>query len=452
MRDEWWIATVLVITACDAPVLGPPPRVTNVDELGMIAPGWTGEVIAVIDQSYAGWDVEIGDADADGRPEILTGSAPDSRVYRFDRQDGQWRSRVLADRMAHGDAGLVLGAHIVDLDLDGRPEIVVGNGREDGEVASLTVLRDDGKETTLIDEYVAPSNTSSYTHGLAAGDVDGDGLVEVFSAYCGNGEVIRYKPAPTDMHMRSHKVLQLSGSGEDVWLADVDGDDHPELIVANGFRDSAARVEIYDLNESGEPIRPPRVVLDRYQGHSPFYVSIAVGDVDTDGRPELIVGWKLRQTINRSSLVAYHIDGDSAEIAYVLADDDPELDLGYFEKMIAIDDVDGDGRNETIVSTRGDGISEGIWSAHLGRVYRYDVDDDGAVRRQTLIDFDEDIAESSWIAVGDADGDDVAELVIATGRGNRVDPGWSFVLALRPEPPDDDDDCAARDRRCDDPE
>jgi len=435
MRPALSIATImLTLAGCAAsPELGPPPTATSVDDLGVLAPGWTGELIALVDQSYAGWDVEIGDADGDGRPEILTGSAPDSRLYRFDKHGGTWRTRVLVDRMARRDAGLVLGARIVDLDGDGRPEIIAGNGREDGAVASLAILRDDGEEVTSLEDYVAPDNSSSYTHGLATGDVDGDGVLEVFAAYCSNGEVIRYEPAPGTMQLRSRKVLQLSGSGEDVWLADIDGDDRPELIIANGYREGEARVQIHDLDADGDPINPPRITLDRYGGKPAFYVSIAVGDLDSDGRPELIVGWKERQSVNRSSLVAYHIEGESAEIAYVLADDDPGLDLGYFEKMIAIADVDRDGRNELIVSTRGDGSSEGISSSHLGRVYRFDVGDDGEVLRQILIDFDPEMAQSSWLAVGDADGDGKVEIVVATGKGDRTDPGWSWVLALRPE-------------------
>ncbi|MCK5208321.1 MAG: hypothetical protein KAQ79_09880, partial [Cyclobacteriaceae bacterium] len=40
-------------------------------DMATMAKGWHAEVIATIDQSYAGWDVEIGDADNDGKNEIL---------------------------------------------------------------------------------------------------------------------------------------------------------------------------------------------------------------------------------------------------------------------------------------------------------------------------------------------------------------------------------------------
>ncbi|MGN6103748.1 MAG: FG-GAP repeat domain-containing protein [Kofleriaceae bacterium] len=426
----------IALASCAVGTIPPPPSAESLGELGALAPGWTGELVALVHQSYVGWDVEIGDADGDGRPEILTGSAPDGRVYRFDRRDHGWSERILADQMAGLGPGMVLGTRIVDLDGDGVPEILAGTGEEDGDVAQLRILRDDGQQVTTLAAVRAKENTSSYTHGLATADLDGDGVLEIVSAYCGNGEVIRYDATPGMTELRARKVLQLSGSGEDAWLVDVDGDGQVELVVSNGFRDGAARVQIHDLDPAtGDPRRTPRLVLDGFEGKRAFYASIAVGDVDSDGRPELLVAWKQHQSVNRTSLVAYRIHGITAKVAHVLVRDDPELDLGYFEKMIAFDDLDGDGRNEVYLSTRGDGISEGISSHHLGRVYRFDVRADGTVARQTVFDFDPEMAESAWLAAGDADGDGARELVIATGKGDRTLPGWSWVVALRKAPP-----------------
>ncbi|MDZ7373890.1 MAG: hypothetical protein ONB23_07945 [candidate division KSB1 bacterium] len=38
-----------------------------------------GEIIATVDQSYAGWDVEIGDAEDDGRNEIVLATGKGDR-------------------------------------------------------------------------------------------------------------------------------------------------------------------------------------------------------------------------------------------------------------------------------------------------------------------------------------------------------------------------------------
>lgn len=40
-------------------------------ELAELAPGWRGEIVAKVDQSYCGWGVAIGDADNDGQNELV---------------------------------------------------------------------------------------------------------------------------------------------------------------------------------------------------------------------------------------------------------------------------------------------------------------------------------------------------------------------------------------------
>ena len=80
------------------------------------------------------------------------------------------------------------------------------------------------------------------------------------------------------------------------------------------------------------------------------------------------------------------------------------------------------------MSTRGDNQSEDIESAHLGHVFLYRVVGPDEVRRELLLDFDPEYVESSWLALGDADG--ITDIVLATGEGNRELRGTSGVLRL----------------------
>ena len=96
-----------------------------------------------------------------------------------------------------------------------------------------------------------------------------------------------------------------------------------------------------------------------------------------------------------------------------------------FEDLI----VSNDGKNELVVSTRGDNQSENITSEHLGHVFMYSIEA-GEVRSELIVDLDEAFAESSWVDVGDADNDGKNEVVLATGKGDRTKPGKSYVLLL----------------------
>jgi len=403
-------------------------------EWGIAGDGWQVEAAGTFDQSYVGWDVEIGDADNDGKNEILTTGCPDSRLYLLKKGTDGWSSVCLADNLAEQRPGMGLAVKVVDLNRDGKNEVILGTGEEGGGTAFFYVLQTDGaKLTSRVACRPVECNKSSFTHNLAPRDLDGDGVLEVISAYCGGGEIIRYDITPELDRIEARQLHKLSGSGEESLIVDVDNDGAVEFITANGFRAGKARVEIYEFDGKGELVLPPRIAMPGYDGKGCFYTSMLVGDVDNNGKAELVVGWKEHQKINVSTLIAYRVapEGDTCEKAYVLDYETPDLDMGYFEKMMAIADADNDGKNELVVSTRGDNMSEFITSEHLGRIFLYRVSEDGKVSRQLVMDFDEKKAESSWIAVGDADNDGKNEIVAATGIGNRTEPGVSHVVILR---------------------
>lgn len=399
------------------------------NDIAHLAPGWRGTVIASIDQSYAGWDVEIGDADNDGLNEVLSTGCPDSRLYLFKKIDAKWQTRMLAENLAQSFPGMGLAVKVVDLNYDGKNEIILGTGQETGGTARFYVFETDGSK--IIKRIVSQPecNKSSFTHDLAVYDLDGNGQKEVVSAYCGGGEIIRYDVDSSLSTIKAKKLYQLSGSGEESMIADVDNDGKMEYITSNSFRSGKARVEVFEFNEDGDLVIPPRVVIDGFDGNKCFYASLVIGDVDNDGKNELIIGWKRQQKINKATVLGYRVDDGAAPI-YSFAYEDENLDMAYFEKMMVVADADNDGKNELVISTRGDNQSERITSRHLGFVFLYKIAAGGEIHKTLLIDFNKAKAESSWLAVGDADNDGKNEIVLATGKDDRTKSGTSYVVLV----------------------
>ena len=416
-----------ILVQCIACSSGGPDRV-DIEDVALLSRGWQGQVVGQSTESYVGWDVEIGDADNDGRNEILTTGCPGSSLNLFELEEGEWVNALLAENLARFYPGMGLAVKVVDLDGDGVNEIILGTGQEEGGTAIYYTFRlaDGGLDTLNVSR--PDFNRSSFTHNLASHDLDGDGMLEVISAYCGHGEIIRYDYEGGAEKVMARKIHQLSGSGEESLIADVDNDGTVEYITSNGFRKEDAKVEIFEFDETGELVLPPRLVIDNYDGKRCFYASIIIGDVDNDGKNEMIIGWKQDQEINKGTLLGYQV-GEEAEVIYTFAYEDPDMDMSYFEKMMVIADADNDEKNELVVSTRGDNLSEFIESDHLGNIFMWTVQDQG-VDRELLADFHRGVASSSWIAVGDADNDGLNEIIAATGEGDRTKMGKSFVILI----------------------
>ena len=404
----------------------------KIDEIGTLAKGWKGEIIAEIDQSYAGWDVEIGDADNDGLNEILITGCPDSRLYLLKKIDQKWKTKLLADKLAHNYPGMGLVVKVLDLNSDGQNEIIVGTGQETGETAFFYTFQMKSNKLVELKSIQPESNKSSYTHNFASFDVDKDGLLEVFSAYCGGGEIIRYDFDRQLNRLNARKIHQLSGSGEESLISDVDNDGKVEFITSNSYRHENAKIEIFEFADDGELEALPRITINGFGDNKCFYASAIIGDIDNDSRNELIVGWKKKQDINVATILGYRIDKNATPL-YTFAYEDESLDLGYFEKMMVVADADNDGKNELVVSTRGDELSEKVsTSKHLGHVYLYSVNQNADINRELLVNFNEKVG-SSWIDVGDADHDQKNEIIIATGKGDRTKPGISHVVLVEKE-------------------
>ncbi|MBN1395856.1 MAG: VCBS repeat-containing protein [Pirellulales bacterium] len=410
----------------------------EIASLATLAPGWQGQIAARIPQSYCGWGLAIGDADNDGRNEILATGCPDSRLYLLRKQSDAWQTRLLADKLADGVPGMGLCVKILDLNGDGRNEIILGTGQELHPIpAFFHVMHTDGWQITSKVSARPWNPKSRFTHNFGCHDLDGDGVKEVIAAYCSSGEIVRYD-ATADLGTVSARTIYVNpGSGEDSWIADVDNDGRVEYIDANGYRHGQADIRVFEFNDDGSLAAQPRIVIAGYDGKPCFLGTVAVGDVDNDGQNELIVGWSRKHGDKMGTIIGYKLDGAEARLTYTIAREDPEMGVGYFGQLMQIADVDNDGRNELVVATRAEPLSGSTdpMSPLPGSAYMFRVGADGSIKRTMLARFDKDAAQSCWPVVGDADNDGLNELVLATGQGDRSRPGTSYVIMVEVSQP-----------------
>jgi len=347
----------------------------------------------------------IGDIDLDGKPEIIvaggeTDASPTlaTRLYAFEH-DGhlKWISEPLGEKLfpvgsdRQTSEGLMGNAAITlaDLDGDGTPEILVAPGSASSANARVQIWDNQGRKLDRYSEPDAFMGGGETRTTVVDLDLDGDPEIVVGNAaWTHDGELL---------WARKDNVRSTKASDFPI-VANLDDDPYPELVRARGGLSGPGNIVAW--NHDGTDLWE----VPRPLGFN--WAPIAIADVDADGYAEVLYGW------NRSSDRFDVLDGRDGSVKW-------SKNVATGPSGASAIDMDGDGFVEVVFLDES-GVLH-VWDGRDGAEKGvFDLDQPGPARFTTPV-------------FADVDADGVAELVIPGG----FDFGIAELVSVWESPADD---------------
>lgn len=274
-----------------------------------------------------------GDLNGDGKPELVASRSGSTRNNIFVLQNTSSGGNIsFAPKLTlFLEAGIIARRiKLVDLDFDGKPEIVVTNSASN----SLFIFKNTSTKTTVSFSSIPIILTVTGAQdlsGLEVVDLDGDRLPDIIVAqfFKDNLYILKNTSSSTEISFSSPLTLSVVGTPLlNVIAGDLNDDGLPELVATNT---SSNKILIFpNQSNSGIAFGTPEFITT---GNGPWGIDMM--DINGDSQLDIITGNQNQQSItvliNRSTTSAFSFTKN-----------DITTDLNV--RNIVANDFDGDGK------------------------------------------------------------------------------------------------------------
>jgi hypothetical protein len=255
------------------------------------------------------------------------GSGLAEPMRRYEGLSGAFRSS-LNPYGTQWNGGIVVA--MGDVNGDGVLDAIAGAGPGGG--PRVRVIS--GQDGAALHDFFAFDQGFTGGISVAAGDLDGDGRSDLIVGTLSQSALVRAFNGANGQQMYSFFPFdQVNTDGVFVAAGDLDGDGRDDMIVGAG---AGPRVSVFS-GQNGTPIRSFFAYSDGYRGG----VTVASGDLDGDGRSEIMTG-----TASGVAQVKVFSGATGGQLHSFLP-------FGAFRGgvRVAAGDLDGDGRSDLIAGS-----------------------------------------------------------------------------------------------------
>jgi hypothetical protein len=262
--------------------------------------------------------VAVADFNRDGKPDIVVANGGSVSIL-LGNGDGTFRAPITTTVNAFPRA-LAVG----DLNGDGIPDVVINDYVNGG----LYIFLGKGDGT-----FEAPTFTSVGGNGIAIGDFNGDGKADI--AVTNSDNNVRICLGNGDGTFSAPSIVSAGAAAQPIVIIarDLNNDGKLDLVTVNMFSDN---ISVLIGNGDGSF----RAAVNYAVEAASVPQALAVGDVNGDGVPDIIVG---ETSLFKVAVLLGNGDGTLTNHGY--------FSLPRYIHDVAIGDVNGDGRADLVAAT-----------------------------------------------------------------------------------------------------
>jgi len=306
--------------------------------------------------------VVVADVSNDGVPDILVANANGNSVsVLLGNGDGTFKATE-----TYSVGAFPYALAVADLNGDGKADIVVADDQGGNLGGGVSILINNGKG-----RFKPASNISglSFPDSVAVGDVTGDGIPDiVVGQNSGPGGTIQVIPGNGDGTFRTAEALHVPADVAAIAVADLNHDGIPDILTANRLSGSTGNVSVIRSNGDGTFAGPKTFGI--YGSPN----AIVVADLNNDALPDIATE-NSENGHNAISVLLGHGDG-SFQVARNYTGF-----TGSGALSLAVGDLNGDGFPDLFVGSdysllgNGDGTFHAPVFNNLGGAFRSTIGD-----------------------------------------------------------------------------